>query len=155
MAAIGISGSLATAQPVKRPQSPAQPAPAAKDPCESKVVGLYGFVATGIVPTKQKNGTFRLLPIQELGQVVYKIDGTASARIKAVLNGATTSKALNGKYSVDPKTCAGSVTWADSDGPTWGFVVVSGGRELETIDARGDGSQENPAGAVVFTQKKM
>jgi hypothetical protein len=76
-------------------------------------------------------------------------------RIKVVINGAAVVKTMTGKYTVDVATCAGTVQWADSDGPTWGFVIVSKGTEIDTIDTRGDGSAQNPAAALVFVQKKI
>lgn len=76
-------------------------------------------------------------------------------RITIVMSGAAVVKTLSGRYVVDATTCTGTVQWDDPDGLTWRFVIVGKGMEIDTMDARGDGSAGNPAGALVFVQKRI
>jgi hypothetical protein len=150
--------SLTLAAPPEKAAAPTASGPTSRtDICPAKLDGFYGFAATGVVPLKQADGKIHSASLQELGQVQYKPDLTAALRTKVVINGSILTKTYTGKYSVDTKTCAGSVKWTDSsnEGFTWGFVVVSGGSEIDTMDARGEGARDSPASAIVFTQKKI
>jgi hypothetical protein len=138
------------------PAAAAPQAGNAKGICGStELSGFYGFVASGMVPSKLPSGSFRLALIQEFGEVKYGVDGTAAAKIKIVLNGVAAEKTIAGKYKIDSSTCAGILQWNEAEGPTWHFVVVSNGAEIDTIDARGAGTTEKPAGALVFAQKRI
>jgi hypothetical protein len=123
--------------------------------CMAKLDAFYGFVAQGTVPSRRQNGPSQNVPIQEFGEARYWPDGSASLAIRVVINGSASTKKFKGTYSIDAQTCSGSVQWGDGDGPTWQFVVVSAGAELDTIDSRGDGTPGNPVGAVVFFQRRI
>jgi hypothetical protein len=119
----------------------------------SAIVGFYGFVASGSVPAKSADGTTHLSSIRELGEVLYRADSSVVMTISVIRSGGVPTTKLSGTYSVDATTCVGIVQW--SDGPTWRFVAVGHGAELDTVDARGKGTAESPIGALVFVQRKI
>jgi hypothetical protein len=125
----------------------------AAKPCVSSLNGIYGFVASGIVPSGTAAGQF--VPIQEIGEAVYHPDLTVSARIAAVIDGSQSAKTFKGTYRIDSRSCAGTVDITDATSGLQihlSFLAVSGQTELETLDTRGSPGHLS---AIAFAQKKL
>ncbi len=96
--------------------------------------GAFGFSTSGAWRINRANGPAVFPHSNVLG--VFRYDGAGNMKLDATVffeSGGNIIVSEIGTYSIDSKTCKGTITLGGNDRPTFAVIVVDTGNQVETL----------------------